>query len=93
MVLQFLDGYAYNKKRMEEALTSGAFEAPSKKSKETVSTADVKKEHVELIVCKNCFVSPLFRRSFAYFCSLYRFKSSRSPSLKLRKLSPNTRAI
>lgn len=47
---QFQDGLSYNKKRLEEAFASGAFDTPSKKSKETIHISDAKKEHVELIV-------------------------------------------
>lgn len=47
---QFQDGLSYNKKRLEEAFASGAFDAPSKRTKDASHGLDVKKEHVELIV-------------------------------------------
>lgn len=50
MRCQFQDGLSYNKKRLEEAFASGAFDTAPKKTKEAINTSDVKKEHVELIV-------------------------------------------
>ncbi|KAF8315164.1 carbohydrate kinase [Clavulina sp. PMI_390] len=50
VIVEFQDGLSYNKKRLEEAFASGAFEAPARKPKEAPHGVDIKKDHLELLI-------------------------------------------
>ncbi|EPQ57874.1 hypothetical protein GLOTRDRAFT_98692 [Gloeophyllum trabeum ATCC 11539] len=49
VIVNYADGYAYSKGKMEEAFRSGLFEKPASKSKDTAKVVH-KKEDVDLIV-------------------------------------------
>lgn len=48
VIVNYQDGYAYSKGKMEEAFRSGLFEKPAQKSKDTPKVA-CKKEDIDLI--------------------------------------------
>ncbi|KZT27312.1 hypothetical protein NEOLEDRAFT_1176743 [Neolentinus lepideus HHB14362 ss-1] len=49
VIVNYQDGYAYSKGKMEEAFRSGLFEKPAQKSKDTLKVAS-KKEDIDLIM-------------------------------------------
>lgn len=79
--LQFHDGFAYSKGKMDEVVRSGLFDKQPTKHTKEITLA--KREDVDLIVA---IISP-FSNGMTSSLSSYRSTSLKSPALKRKKLS------